>query len=57
MGVPIHFQWFYTTYFVNGVANRLEVFPRWKRNWRKRIAGLICPSIAFVIVFLTGNNS
>ena len=27
-----------STYFVNGVANRLEVFPRWKR---KRIAGLI----------------
>ena len=54
MGVPIHFQWFYTTYFVNGIANRLEVFPRWKR---KRIAGLIYPSIAFVIVFLTENNS
>ena len=54
MGVQINFQWFYTTYFVNGVAHRLEVFPRRKK---KRIAGLIYPSIAFVIVLLTGNNS
>ena len=32
---PINFQWFYTTYFVSGVAHRLEVFSRWRR---KRIA-------------------
>ena len=54
MGVSINFQWFYTTYFVNGVAHRLAVFLRCKR---KRITGLIYPSIAVVIVFLTGNNS
>ena len=60
MGFPINFQWFYTTYFVSGVAHRLEVFSRWRR---KRIAdreGQSCltyPSIAFVIVFLTGNSS
>ena len=55
MGFPINFQWFYTTYFVSGVAHRLEVFSRWKRT--ERIAGLIYPSISFVILFLTGNNS
>ena len=35
LGFPINFQWFYTTYFVSGVAHRLEVFSRWRR---KRIA-------------------
>ena len=35
VGIPINFQWFYTTYFVSGVAHRLEVFSRWRR---KRIA-------------------
>ena len=35
VGFPINFQWFYTTYFVSGVAHRLEVFSRWRR---KRIA-------------------
>ena len=51
---------FYTTYFVSGVVHRLEVFSRWRRT---RMADrywqfyLIYPSIAFVIVFLTGNNS
>ena len=34
-GFPINFQRFYTTYFVSGVAHRLEVFSRWRR---KRIA-------------------
>ena len=24
VGFPIDFQWFYTTYFVNGVAHRLD---------------------------------
>ena len=55
MGFSINFQWFYTTYFVSGVAHRLEVFSRWKRT--ERIAGLIYSSISFVILFLTGNNS
>ena len=32
---PINVQWFYATYFVSGVAHRLEVFSRWRR---KRIA-------------------
>ena len=35
VGFPTNFQWFYTTYFVSGVAHRLEVFSRWRR---KRIA-------------------
>ena len=25
MGFPINFQWFYTTYFVSGVAHSLKV--------------------------------
>ena len=60
MGFPINFHWFYTTYFVSGVAHRLEVFSRWRKT---RIADwwgqscLIYSSIAFEIVFLTGNNS
>ena len=31
-GFPINFQWFYTTYFVSGIENRLEVFSRWRRT-------------------------
>ena len=50
VGFPIKFQWFYTTYFVSGVAHCLEVFSRWRR---KRIAGFVYPIMAFVIVFLT----
>ena len=26
------FQWSYTTYFLSGVAHRLEVFSRWRRT-------------------------
>ena len=54
MGFPINFQWFYTTYFVSGVAHRLDVSSRRRRT---RIADrlgqscLIYPSITFVIVF------
>ena len=28
----MNFQWFYTTYFVSGVAHGLEVFSRWRRT-------------------------
>ena len=31
VGFPVNFQWFYTTYFISGLAHRLEVFPRWRR--------------------------
>lgn len=38
MGFPVNFQWFYTMYFISGLAHRLEVFSRWRRT---RIAD--CP--------------